>query len=292
MILVLGSTGVLGGEICRLLREKGEQVRGLVRSTSAPESKQALRDFGVDLTEGDLKDRASLKSACRNVKTIISTATSITHAQPGDSLDRTDREGHLDLIDEAREAGVKRFIFISFPEIGRQFPLQTAKRSTEDKLKTSGMTYTVLQPTFFQEVWLGPHLGFDGAQHKARIYGSGKNKINWISFRDVARFVVELLKNPAAENKVIELGGADSLTPLEVIKIFEEVGGKKFELEFVPEKALGAQYESTTDPLQKTFSALMLWYSEGTDVDMNEALRLAPMKLQSIRDYARAVYGL
>jgi uncharacterized protein YbjT (DUF2867 family) len=289
MILVVGATGVLGNEICRLLTEKGERVRGLVRESSSAESKKSLDQMGVERVVGDLKDRGSLKAACRGIETIISTATCITHTQPGDSLIRTDRDGHLDLIDEARESGVRRFVFVSFPEIRYDFPMQAAKRGVEDALKKSGLTYIILRPTFFNEVWLGPHLGFDYAQNKARIYGSGENKIDWISFRDVARFAVEVLNSQEAENTTIELGGADSLTPLEAVKIFEEVCGKKFELEFVPEEALLAQYQAATDPLQKTFTGLMLWYCKGTSVDMQEALRLAPMKLHSVRDYARAV---
>ena len=86
------------------------------------------------------------------------------------------------------------------------FPLQDAKRAAENALKKSGMTYTILQPTFFTEIWLSPALGFDAANAAARVYGSGENKTSWISYKDVAKFAAAAVDNPAARNAVIELG--------------------------------------------------------------------------------------
>jgi uncharacterized protein YbjT (DUF2867 family) len=286
MNLVVGATGVLGTEICRLLTAQGKRVRALVRSTSAQEKKAALKTFGVEMIEGDLKDKSSLENACKNVENIISTATSVVMKQEGDSFIKTDREGHLALIDAAEKNGVKRFVFVSFISIPLEFPLQTAKREVEQRLKNSKLTYTILQPTLFEEVWLGSHLGFDAAGAKARIYGTGHNKISWISFRDVAQFAVRSLETPAAANQVIPLGGPENLSPLEVVTIFEETTGKKFHIEHVPESALKLQYESTDDPTQKTFAALMLHYHQGSVVDTAPALQMMPMKLRTIRDYA------
>ena len=42
MVVIAGSTGVLGFEICRRLRERGHSVRALVRATSARERVSAL----------------------------------------------------------------------------------------------------------------------------------------------------------------------------------------------------------------------------------------------------------
>lgn len=85
------------------------------------------------------------------------------------------------------------------------------------------MSHTVLQPTFFTEVWLSPAVGFDAANAKATIYGSGENRIHWISFVDVARLAAAV-GNPAARNATIRLGGPEGLSPLEVVRIFEEAG--------------------------------------------------------------------
>jgi uncharacterized protein YbjT (DUF2867 family) len=289
MNLVVGATGVLGAEICRLLTEQGKKVRALVRSTSAKEKKAALQMLGVELIEGDLKDKSSLENACKNVENILSTATSIVSKQEGDSLIKTDRDGQLALIDAAEKQGVTRFVFISFPPIPLDFPMQTAKRDVEERLKHSKLTFTILQPTLFPEVWAGPHLGFDAAGANVRIYGTGQNKISWISFRDVAQFAVRSIETAAAANQVIPLGGPESLSPLEVVRIFEERTGKQFNIEYVPESVLKGQYESATDPTQKTFAALMLYYHHGSVIDAAPALKMMPLKLRTIRDYADSI---
>lgn len=125
-------------------------------------------------------------------------------------------------------AGVRHFIFVSFPPVSEDFALQRAKRPVEQKLKESGLAYTVLQPTFFTEIWRSPGVGFDFASAQARIYGSGINKISGISYLDVAAFAVASVENPAARNAIIKLGGPEALSPLEVVKIFEELGGRQF----------------------------------------------------------------
>jgi len=287
MNLVVGSTGLLGGEICRVLAAAGKPVRGLVRSTSDPAKVQTIRGLGAETVLGDLKDNPSLVAACRDVSAVISTVSSTLSRQEGDTIESVDREGQLALIDAAKAAGVERFVLISFPNMNVEFPLQSAKRDVEQHLKESGMTYTILQPSFFMEVWLGPALGFDIANATAQIYGSGKNKVSWISYQDVARFAVAALDNPAAKNAVIELGGPDALSPLEVVKIFEELRGEAFKIQHVSEEQLRAQKEGATDSLQESFAGLMLCCAQGNVIDMREVLERFPMQFGSVREYAQ-----
>ena len=288
MNLVIGATGLLGGEICRLLVAEGKPVKALARHTSDQNKVAQLESFNVEIVRGDLKDRSSLDAACQGVNAIISTASSTLSRQEGDSIQTVDLEGQLSLIDAAKAAHVNQFILISFPPTPTEFPLQTAKRMVEQHLKSSGLTYTILQPTFFTEVWLSPALGFDAANAKAQVYGSGESKISWISYKDVAKFAVASLDNPAARNAVIQLGGPEALSPLEVVRIFEEVTGRKFDIQHVPEEALRAQKEAAVDPLQQSFASLMLNYAHGTIIDMRETLRKFPVQLSSVRDYAQA----
>ena len=65
MILILGSTGTLGGIITRRLLAEGKPVRILVRPGS---NYQPLVDLGAQPVIGDLKDRASLDAACQGVR--------------------------------------------------------------------------------------------------------------------------------------------------------------------------------------------------------------------------------
>lgn len=288
MNLVVGATGLLGSEICRLLTAEGKPARALVRPTSDQSKVAQLESFNVEIARGDLKQRSSLDAAFRGASTVISTASSTLSRQEGDSIQTVDLEGQLSLIDAAKAANVSRFALISFPHVDVEFPLQTAKRMVEDHLKSSGLTYTILRPTFFMEVWLSPALGFDAANAQAQIYGSGENKISWISYKDVAKFAIASLDNSEARNAVIELGGAEALSPLEVVQIFEKAKGRKFDVQHVPEEALREQRESASDPLQQSFAGLMLNYSRGSIIDMQETLQKFPVQLTSLRDYAQA----
>lgn len=288
MYLVVGATGVLGSEICRLFAGEGKRARALVRPTSDQNKVKELENLNVDIAVGDLKDRSSIDAACRGVSVVISTASSTASRQEGDSLQTVDLQGQLNLIDAAKAANVSQFVMVSFPHADVQFPLQDAKRAVEEHLKNSGLTYTILQPTFFMEIWLSPALGFDAANATAQIYGSGQNKISWISYKDVAKFAVASSGNLEARSSVIELGGPQALSPLEVVKIFEDLKGKDFDIQHVPEEALREQKESATDPLQKSFAGLMINYSQGVNIDMQATLQKFPVELTSIRDYAQA----
>lgn len=288
-ILVVGATGFLGMEVCRQLTENHKNVFGLVRKTAAEEKTKTLKQLGVQTVEGDLKDNASIKKALQGIDTVISTASSTFSRQEGDSIQTVDNEGQSNLVDEAKAAGVKQFIFVSFSFMPDGFPLQTAKQRAEEKLKVSGMTYSIIKPSFFMEAWLSPAVGFDFPNAKANIYGDGKNKISWISIPDVAAFTVAAVDNPAAKNKAIEIGGPEALSPLEVVSLFEKATGKKFELQHVPVEALQAQKSAAPDDMGKTFSSLMLMYASGHEVDMKQIVKSIPVKLKSVQEYAQQV---
>lgn len=288
-ILVVGATGFLGMEVCRQLAAANKNVCALVRKTAAPEKTGALRQLAVQFVEGDLKDRSSIRKALTGISTVISTASSTFSRQDGDSIQSVDNEGQAHLVDEATAAGVKQYIYVSFPSMRGEFPLQDAKRRVEKKILASPMAYTILQPTFFMEAWLSPAVGFDFPNAKATIYGDGKNKISWISIPDVAAFAVAAVDQPAAKNKVIALGGPEALSPLEVVALFENACGKKFELQHVPVAALQGQKESATEDMGNTFAGLMLNYATGSAIDMSQTLKAIPVKMNSVADYVMRV---
>jgi uncharacterized protein YbjT (DUF2867 family) len=287
MILVVGSTGFLGSEICRRLTASGKSVRGLVRSTSDPEKVARLKAMGVETILGDLRDPASLDAACQGVDTVITTATTTVSMQPGDSIPVTDQQGQLDLVQAACQAGVRKFVYISIPQEMEPCPLTTAKRTVEQAVISSGIDYTILCPSIFPEVWLSPALGFDYPNAKATIYGDGHAKNGYIALGDVAEYAVQSLDNPAARNALFELGHPQLHSLLEVVRIFEQASGKAFELQFVPAAALEAQRDAATDPLQITFAALMHNMATGIQVDPSLAQKAFPdIKLKSVPEYA------
>jgi len=292
MNLVVGATGRLGGEICRRLAVQGKPVKALVRPTADQAKVDKLKSYDVEIVPGDLRDRTSLEAACQGVTAVISTASSMPFSyQPGENdIQTVDLEGLRNLIAAARAADVHHFIYTSFSgNIDLACPLRNAKRAVEQALKDSGLTYTILRPSYFTEVWLTPRLGLDFVNAKARISGSGEEPISWISLHDVAQFAVESLDNPAARNATLALGGPEALSPLEVVRIFEEVSGRSFEVEHVPEEALEEQQRAAADAMQQSFAGLMRCYAQGDPIDMQETPKVFSVQLTSVRDYAEWV---
>ncbi|WP_158619230.1 SDR family oxidoreductase [Corallococcus sp. AB011P] len=291
MILVVGATGLLGSDICRQLVEQGHSVRGLVRRTSDPARVELLRRLGVELVEGDLKDEASIVHACQGVDSVITTAATTLNRQPGDAIETVDKQGQMHLVDAARAAGVKRFVYISVPVLSFEgaFPLLEARRAVEAHLAQSGMRYTALRLSWFMEVWMAPLTGFDYVQGKARIFGSGEGGISWISVPDVATLAIRCLDNAHAENALLDVGGPEAVSYRDAVAIFEEESGRKFELELVSEAALREQLYATDDPLQQSICNLMLCSGQGHSVNMTNLLRAMPLEMTTVRQYARRV---
>lgn len=290
MILVVGATGILGMQICRILSEKKKPFRAMVRISSDQWKVDQLRRMGADIVVGDLKYPVSLSNACEEIKEVISTASSTTTHKKGDNVQSVDLNGHLELINAAKNSGVKKFVLISFtenPDI--DYPLTRAKRQVENALKESGMNWTSLWACYFMESWLSPALGFDHVHAKVRIYGAGDRKISWISFRDVAKFAVHALYSPLANNTILKIGGPQQLSPNEVVKIFEDVQEREFNVEYVPVETLQKQKESATDPLEESFAGLMLQYATGDRIDMREILQKIHVNMTSVKEYARQI---
>jgi len=287
MILVVGSTGFLGTRICERLRAEGQPVRALVRRTSSPDKVNALRSLGCELATGDLKEPPQIEAACQGISALISTTSSTVSRQPGDSIESVDLHGQLALVNAARTANIRRFVFISFrddPSV--QSSLTQAKRSVEHAI--ADLDFTSIQASWFMERWLSPELGFDYIRGRARIYGDGSKPISWVSYRDVAEFCIAPILHSVASRSVLAVGGPEALSPLEVVKIFEEESGRSFEVETIPEAKLREQFDSANDSLEKSVAGLMLQYSHGDAIDMRKPLELVPVRLTSVREYARA----
>jgi uncharacterized protein YbjT (DUF2867 family) len=288
MILVVGATGLLGTRVCERLRTEGKPVRALVRRTSNPDKVSALESLGCELAIGDLKEPAQIQAACEGISALISTASSTFSRQPGDSIESVDLEGQLTLVDAARDAGISRFIYVSFREDSTvQYPLTRAKRALERAI--TDLDFTSIQASYFMEVWLSPALGFDYMHSRARIYGDGTKPISWVSYRDVAEFCIAPLLHSVASRSVLAVGGPQALSPLEVVRIFEEERGGCFEVESIPQEKLQEQLDSATDSLEKSFAGIMLQYAHGDAIDMTGPLDLIPICLTSVREYASTV---
>ena len=108
-ILIIGGTGMLGREFVRQLLPSGDEVHVMTRT---PQKCVDLSQSGVHVMGGDLIDKSSLLVACKGMDVVIATAHSVLGRGKYDST-KVDDQGHRDLIDAARENGVKYFIYTS-----------------------------------------------------------------------------------------------------------------------------------------------------------------------------------
>ena len=289
MIVVAGSTGVLGFEISRRLRDRGRSVRALVRASSAPERVTALRALGCDVVTCDLKNRDSLAPACAGADVVISTVTAITTAKEGDSFAATDRDGNINLVDAAEAAGAKQFVFVSFDQTGMpDAPLVAAKRGVEEHLERSSLEYTILHPPLFMEAWLGPMLFADTAAGTATLYGNRDVRFRYIAVADVAEVAVRCVDNPAARNAVIPFGGPEALTQREALREFEAVFGKPFTVTELPEEALEARWKAAPEPFSQSFAGLMLGVARGAATG-SELPAAFPIQMTTVRAFADGI---
>ena len=244
MILIVGATGILGGMITQRLLTEGNDVRILLRHNSPSDqlalqrmatSARSLIDADAKPVYGDLKNRASLEAACHGIETVITTANSAMRGGE-DNVDTVDRQGNRNLIEAARAAGVKQFVFISFlgADLNSPVPLFQAKAETEAMLAKSGMPYTVLAPNFFIESWVGMVVGIPlQARQPVTLVGQGQRLHSLISVGDVAAFAVAAVGHPAAINQRLALGGPAPLTWRGIVDTFSQVLGQELPVQFV-----------------------------------------------------------
>jgi uncharacterized protein YbjT (DUF2867 family) len=81
------------------------------------------------------------------------------------------------------------------------------KRAVEHYLASSGLDYTILQPSLFMEAWLGPKLFVDPAATTAKVYGNRDVRFRYVSVNDVANVAVQCVSNPVVRNAVIPSAG-------------------------------------------------------------------------------------
>jgi uncharacterized protein YbjT (DUF2867 family) len=232
-VLVVGATGKLGFRICTGLIRNGHKVRGLARAGSPRVGE--LQQAGVEVVHGDLRNAASLDAASRDIQVIVSTATAVVSAGAGNSLAAVDRDGHKALLAAAVKNRVQKFVFVSVsPNLPEISPLVACKREIERAARASGLKWTILQPSYFMQIWFGPELGWNLRAGQGQFFGPGRGRSSVVSIEDVAACGIAAVTEPKSDNQDIPLGGPEALSPVEVVKVFEEVSGRKFRIKKIP----------------------------------------------------------
>lgn len=240
MLVMCGATGQLGGRIARRLVASGEQVRALVRPATEA---TGLVAEGVEVVRGDLRDEGTLPQALEGADTVLTTANAIGRllAGPTDLTIRdVDGQGNLNLTRAAESAGVRRFIFLSAAGIegmAQVSPFAAAKWAAEQALQATSMHVVLVRPDMFQEVWLAPPTGIDPSAGKALIYGRGELTHRYVGMDDVAALCshLALASDPP---QVVEFGGPEALSRMDVVAAFESASGRTLKVRHVPRAAL------------------------------------------------------
>jgi NADH dehydrogenase len=233
MILVAGGTGFIGRAIVAELRRQGHPVRVLSRGGK---SNPFVKDRGVTIVEGDVREAATLADALAGVATVICAVQFPGHPveRPKENFtyDEFDRKGTENLVAAAKKVGVQRFVYISGAGVGQGKPDEwfVAKERAEAAVQGSGMTWTILRPSWVY----GPR---DRSLNRLALFarllpmvpltGNGKNRVRPVHVDDVATAVALSLKLPAAENQVIEIGGPQFLPMKQIVRTMLQVMGKR-----------------------------------------------------------------
>ena len=214
--MVTGGTGFVGPRIVHALRERELPVRSLVRGSS-DRSAATLASWGSELVPGDMGDAASLRRAVEGAEVVVH-LVSIRQGSDEDFRRVMDR-GTRDLVDAAKEAGVRRFVLMSAlgtsEETKDLVPYYRSKWEMEQAVRGSGIEHVIFRPSFVFARDGGILPTFRRLARVAPvtpIIGSGRQRIQPIWVDDVAAYFAAGVDKPEAANRTFELGGPDAVT--------------------------------------------------------------------------------
>jgi uncharacterized protein YbjT (DUF2867 family) len=229
-LLIIGGTGTLGRQIVLQALTKGYQVRCLVRNFRKA---SFLKEWGVELVYGDLTRPETIPPSLKGITAIIDASTS--RAEELDSLKKVDWEGKLYLIEAAKVANIKRFIFFSAQNAEKfvNIPLMKLKNGIEIKLKQSGIPYTIFRLTGFYQGLIDQYA--IPILENLPIWVTNENTyISYMDTQDVAKFCLRSLQIQETKNKTFLLSGIKGWVSSEIINLCEQLAGQKAKVQRVP----------------------------------------------------------
>jgi len=247
---MLGATGTIGRATVRALVARGHEVVCFVRphaaastaariathgSTAGAPSAFAL--LGVSVREGDVTDPASVaRDGFRgeHFDAVVSCMASRT-GTPRDAW-AIDHLAHLHVLAAAKDAGVTQMVLLS--AICVQKPLlafQQAKLAFEAKLRSSGLTWSIVRPTAFFKSLSGQVKRVQQGK-PFLVFGDGTlTACTPISDDDLAAFIADCLDDASKQNRVLPIGGpGKAMTPREQGEQLFALAGKPPRFKHVP----------------------------------------------------------
>lgn len=225
-VLVVGGTGDLGGRVVDALLVRGKRVRALVREGTDP---GRLAAKGVDVVRGNLLNPPSLDRALAGADAAVTTAIGYLRRRKGDSLQTVDDLGNRHLVDAAKRAGTKRFVFTSILTCDQapNVPHFWQKKLIEDYLERSGVPFVSLRPGAF--LGGGGAKFFFGGLAKGRLTSFASPDVRWtyIHPNDVARSLALAIDEPRAVGQRIDLGTDRPISASELAAVLTKLLGRE-----------------------------------------------------------------
>jgi uncharacterized protein YbjT (DUF2867 family) len=226
-VLIAGATGHLGKFVIQEFKRQGYWVRALTRNATKCED---MNDILDDIFIGEVTDPDSLHGICRDIDIVFS-SIGITKQKDNLTYMDVDYQGNVNLLEEAKKRGVSKFIYISVFNADNMKHLKAvqAKLRFEKALKESGLDYTIIYPNgFFSDMLEYLEMAKKG---RGYVFGSGENRINPIHGRDLAEVCVKAASETIKE---LHVGGPDTYSHNEILRIAFETLGKKTKITRIP----------------------------------------------------------
>lgn len=238
MILITGGSGYVGSHIARRLVENGQSVRALIRERARAEREGRLRGLDLDWSIGDVLQPESLQPAVEGVQAVVHTVA-IAIEKSGRTYEQVNYQGTVNVVDAARAAGVKRFIFISQLGADADLPYRflASKGKAQDHVAASDLDWTAFRPAV---IW-GPEDEFANSFAKLLtvtplvfpIVGDENARFQPVWIQDVVSCVLQALTDPATIGRAYELGGPEVLTLEEIERrTLQAVGARRLLVRF------------------------------------------------------------
>lgn len=228
-VLLAGAFGNLGSEILRALCSTEHDI---IAADAVSREIDGIDSGRYETKQIDVTSPQSLEGLCDGVDVVITTV-GLTKASTKFNNYDIDYQGNLNLLIEAKKAGVKHFAYISVigSENGEGVPMVHSKYLMEQELKKGGINYVIYRPTGYF---------YDIAKVFVPMIEKGKVQLlkvnpepscNVVATSDFAKFILETM---CEENKIYNVGGKETYTYREVAKMFASAEGKGIKITTVP----------------------------------------------------------
>jgi uncharacterized protein YbjT (DUF2867 family) len=261
-VLVVGGTGMLGGQVVTELLSRGMRVRALARPTS---DATRLEQAGAEIARGDMMDPPSLLRAMDGADAVISTAAGYTRHSKGDT-DEIDRTGNHNLAEAASRAGVRRFVLTSILTCDQtpQVPHFWHKKLAEDRLEELGVPFVSLRPGAFLDVIT--RMGGDPfTKRRLMWFGSPTSPLTFVLTHDLAGYLADAVDAPDVDGQRIDIGWDRPVSIQEIAQIAGRLLGQQIRVRTVPAGLINGAGAvlGRFNPMVKDMAAMMQWLRTG-----------------------------